>query len=97
MQLRNRQQADAVVAVIHEALAEHSGSLLVFLPGAAEIRRVENQLRGQVADDVLLTPLYGNLTADEQDRAISPTIDGTRKVVLATAIAEPNRTALALR
>ena len=92
VQLRNRQQTDAVVAVTHEALAEQSGSLLVFLPGAAEIRRVEKQLREQVADDVLLTPLYGNLKADEQDRAIAPTTDGTRKVVLATAIAETSLT-----
>ena len=60
-----------MVAVIYEALAEQNGSLLVFLPGAAEIRRVENQLRGHLSEDVLLTPLYGNLKAEEQDRAIS--------------------------
>ena len=92
VQLRNRQQTDAVVAVIYEALAEQSGSLLVFLPGTAEIRRVENQLRGHLSEDVLLTPLYGNLKAEEQDRAISPSADGTRKVVLATAIAETSLT-----
>ncbi|NLY12794.1 MAG: ATP-dependent helicase HrpB [Gammaproteobacteria bacterium] len=92
VQLRNRQQTDAVVAVIHEALAEQSGSLLVFLPGAGEIRRVENQLRTQVAENVLIAPLYGNLKAEEQDRAISPAAHGTRKVVLATAIAETSLT-----
>ena len=92
MQLRNGQQTDAVVAVIHEALAEQSGSLLVFLPGAGEIRRVENQLRTQVAENVLIAPLYGNLKAEEQDRAISPAAHGTRKVVLATAIAETSLT-----
>ena len=90
--LKNRSFIDPVVAVIHTALAEQSGSLLVFLPGAGEIRRVENLLRGQVADNVLLTPLYGNLKADEQDRAISPAPAGTRKVGLATAIAETSLT-----
>lgn len=88
----SRNPLDAVVAVIHEALAAQSGSLLVFLPGAGEIRRVENQLRGQLAGDVLLAPLYGNLKAEEQDRAIAPAAAGTRKVVLASAIAETSLT-----
>ena len=91
-QSHNRSIIDPIVAVIHEALAEQDGSLLVFLPGAGEIRRVENQLRGQVADNVLIAPLYGNLKADEQDRAIAPPTAGIRKVVLATAIAETSLT-----
>ena len=53
---------------------------------------MENQLRGQLADDIVLAPLYGNLKADEQDRAISPAPAGIRKVVLATAIAETSLT-----
>ena len=89
---KSRNPLDAVVAVIHEALAAQNGSLLVFLPGAGEIRRVENQLRGQLADDVLLAPLYGNLKTEEQDRAIAPAAAGTRKVVLASAIAETSLT-----
>lgn len=96
VQARNRhpKQAivDSVVAVIHEALENQEGSLLVFLPGAGEIRKVENRLRGQLGDDVLLAPLYGNLKSAEQDRAISPAEPGTRKVVLATAIAETSLT-----
>ncbi|HET8799805.1 MAG TPA: ATP-dependent helicase HrpB [Marinobacter sp.] len=83
---------DRVVTAVHEALSEQTGSLLVFLPGAGEIRRVAQQLRGQVADHVLLTPLFGNLTSGEQDRAIAPAPDGQRKVVLATAIAETSLT-----
>ena len=89
-QTHNRSIIDPIVAVIHEALAEQDGSLLVFLPGAGEIRRVENQLRGQVAENIVIAPLYGNLKADEQDRAISPATMGMRKVVLATAIDEPS-------
>ena len=91
-QTHNRSIVDPIVSVIHEALAQQEGSLLVFLPGAGEIRRVENQLRAQIADNVLIAPLYGNLKADEQDRAISPATAGTRKVVLATAIAETSLT-----
>ncbi|MDK9558392.1 ATP-dependent helicase HrpB [Marinobacter sp. M216] len=87
-QVRPTRTVDRVVAVVQEALAEQSGSVLVFLPGAGEIRRVEQQLRGRVADDVVLAPLYGNLKSEEQDRAISPAPEGERKVVLATAIAE---------
>ena len=83
---------DQVAAVIQEALREQTGSVLVFLPGAGEIRRVEQQLRGQVPDDVVLAPLYGNLRSEEQDRAIAPASGGQRKVVLATAIAETSLT-----
>lgn len=89
---QHRHHTDAVMAVIHEALAQQSGSLLVFLPGVAEIRRVERQLRGQLAEEVMVAPLYGNLQAAEQDRAIAPAAIGTRKVVLATAIAETSLT-----
>ena len=96
-QTHNRSIIDPIVAVIHEALAEQDGSLLVFLPGAGEIRRVENQLRGQVAENIVIAPLYGNLKADEQDRAISPATMGMRKVVLATAIAETSLTIESVR
>ena len=89
---RNARIADQVTAVIHEALRDQSGSLLVFLPGAGEIRRVEQQLRRQVAEQVVIAPLYGNLKSDEQDRAIAPAAAGQRKVVLATAIAETSLT-----
>jgi len=91
-QNRNRSIIEPIVSIIHEALTQQEGSLLVFLPGAGEIRRVENQLRGQVANHVLIAPLYGNLKADEQDRAISSPAAGMRKVVLATAIAETSLT-----
>ncbi|XKH02254.1 ATP-dependent helicase HrpB [Marinobacter nauticus] len=89
---RNARLPDQVVAVIHEALHEQTGSLLVFLPGAGEIRRVAQQLSGQLPDNTHLAPLYGNLKSDEQDRAIAPAPEGRRKVVLATAIAETSLT-----
>src|SRR5476651_1631660 len=84
-----RQVADAAV----RALRAETGSALVFLPGAAEIRRTEAQLKERVADrNVDIVTLYGALDAREQDRAISPAPAGRRKVVLATSIAETSLT-----
>lgn len=84
--------ADQVVTVIIEALAQQPGSILVFLPGAGEIHRVAQALAGQVPTNTVIAPLFGNLKAAEQDQAIAPAAEGTRKVVLATAIAETSLT-----
>ena len=84
-----RQVADAV----QRALRGDTGSLLVFLPGAAEIRRSETLLKERVEEtNVDIVALYGALDAREQDRAISPPPPGRRKVVLATSIAETSLT-----
>ena len=70
-----------------------TGSLLVFLPGAAEIRRTETLLKERIDDtNVDIVALFGALDAREQDRAISPAPAGRRKVVLATSIAETSLT-----
>src|ERR1035437_9350700 len=62
-----------IVDAAQRALRADAGSLLVFLPGAAEIRRTEIQLKERVADkNVDIVALYGALDAREQDRAISP-------------------------
>jgi ATP-dependent helicase HrpB len=79
-------------AVVRDLLATETGSLLVFLPGEGEIRRVAAALEENLPPDVLLAPLYGQLSADEQDRAISPAPSSRRKVVLATSIAETSLT-----
>ncbi|WP_428032684.1 ATP-dependent helicase HrpB [Ancylobacter sp.] len=79
--------------VIARALGSESGSILAFLPGAAEIRRTERFLREAVRDPAIdIAPLYGALPPAEQDRAISPAPPGRRKVVLATSIAETSLT-----
>jgi ATP-dependent helicase HrpB len=83
---------DAVTSVILSALASEDGSILAFLPGQAEIRRVAERLEGRVASDVMVTPLYGNLSQVEQDAAIRPAPAGKRKVVLSTSIAETSIT-----
>jgi ATP-dependent helicase HrpB len=88
----------AVAQTVRVALQEHSGSLLVFLPGESEIRRVERALRdGPLAAGVIVAPLYGRLTAHAQDSAIRPAPAGRRKVVLATAIAETSLTIEGIR
>lgn len=73
-------------------LRREAGSALVFLPGAAEIRRLTRALEGRLPEDVLLTPLYGDLAGAAQDAAIAPAPAGRRKLVLATAIAETSLT-----
>ncbi|MGI8527774.1 MAG: ATP-dependent helicase HrpB [Pseudolabrys sp.] len=84
-----RQVADAV----ERALRAETGSLLVFLPGAGEIRRADTMLRERVSDPAVdIVALYGALDAQMQDRAISPAPPGRRKVVLATSIAETSLT-----
>ena len=84
---------DQVAEAVLRGLRGEAGSLLVFLPGAGEIRRTETLLRERVDDTAVdIVPLYGALDRDVQDRAISPSPPGRRKVVLATSIAETSIT-----
>ncbi|MGY4628948.1 ATP-dependent helicase HrpB [Bradyrhizobium sp. USDA 4486] len=84
-----RQMADAIAS----ALRADSGSVLAFLPGAAEIRRTQNFLSERVQDaSIEIVPLFGALDAAVQDRAIAPAPKDMRKVVLATSIAETSLT-----
>ncbi|MEH6498393.1 MAG: ATP-dependent helicase HrpB [Pseudoalteromonas distincta] len=88
-----------VVQIILQALGEEAGSQLVFLPGIAEIRRVQTQLEAQLEgrSDVLVTPLHGELDLAAQRRAISPAAPGQRKIVLATSIAQTSLTIEGIR
>lgn len=89
---RNRIEDD-IITVIRRALGEDSGSLLVFLPGQGEIRRVETLLRELVDNTRIdIAPLYGALDRRMQDLAVSPAGPGRRKIVLATSIAETSLT-----
>ncbi len=84
---------DQMTAAIRKALASESGSILAFLPGQGEIRRVAERLAEQISDDkVIVAALFGAMDAAAQDRAISPAPEGQRKVVLATSIAETSLT-----
>lgn len=83
----------SVAAIIEEATQQDEGDILVFLPGAGEIKRTEKLLSGSAKlKDALVMPLYGNLPAREQDRAILPDPEGRRKIVLSTDIAETSLT-----
>jgi ATP-dependent helicase HrpB len=83
----------AVAAVVRRAVSGDDGDVLVFLPGAPEIRRVETLLtEGGLPPGTYIAPLFGDLPQDAQDRAIEPSRPGTRKVVLATSIAETSLT-----
>ena len=82
-----------VADTIRFALAEDVGGVLAFLPGAGEIRRCLSALeRSALGGNVRVLPLYGDLSVQLQDAAISPAPPGVRKVVLATSIAETSLT-----
>ncbi|MFW5904688.1 MAG: ATP-dependent helicase HrpB [bacterium] len=82
-----------VVRTVRRAMDEEEGDVLVFLPGAGEIRRTEEGLReGGLEGGVEILPLFGSLSRNRQDRAIAPSPPGRRKVVLATSIAETSLT-----
>jgi ATP-dependent helicase HrpB len=84
---------DEVTRVTLDALANESGSILVFLPGQGEIRRVAESLQARLKrPDVDIAPLYGALDSRAQDLAIAPAREGRRKIVLATSIAETSLT-----
>ena len=83
-----------VVQTVLQALSDEPGSLLVFLPGQAEIRRVHEQLAEALTGrtEIMLCPLHGELDLAAQRAAIEPAPAGRRKVVLATNIAETSLT-----
>ncbi|HEX9938334.1 MAG TPA: ATP-dependent helicase HrpB, partial [Longimicrobium sp.] len=78
---------------VRSALDAEDGDVLVFLPGAGEIRRVEEMLAADgIPSNTRVMPLFGNLPQPAQDEAIRPSPPGRRKVVLATSIAETSLT-----
>lgn len=81
----------AAAAAVRAALADDHGDVLVFLPGQGEIARTA-ALLDDAGPGVDVIPLYGAMPLDAQDRAIRPSPDGRRKVVLATSIAETSLT-----
>ncbi|ARM86428.1 ATP-dependent RNA helicase HrpB [Rhizobium sp. CIAT894] len=83
---------DAVTRAILDAHAAETGSILAFLPGQAEITRTVERLQGRFGAETLIAPLFGNLSQKDQDAAIRPVSKGSRKIVLATSIAETSIT-----
>jgi len=96
MHWRPRNKRDKLEPAVTQAVqwaleTEPEGDVLVFLPGMAEIRRTQEQLRG-LDPRIEVHPLHGSLPLDEQDRAVAPAPMGMRKVVLSTDIAESSLT-----
>jgi ATP-dependent helicase HrpB len=83
--------------IVRRALGEELGDVLVFLPGAREIRRVQSQLQSGLPPATQVLPLFGELRPEEQDAALAPAAAGVRKVVLATNIAETSLTIQGIR
>jgi ATP-dependent helicase HrpB len=88
---------EQVASVVLEALRADPGSVLVFLPGQAEISRTAERLAGRLPANTDLAPLYGQLSPAEQDKAVQPAHAGRRKIVLATSIAETSLTIEGIR
>jgi ATP-dependent helicase HrpB len=89
----NQRVEDQMADAVMRALRGESGSILAFLPGQGEIRRVEERLAERISDPaIVLAPLYGAMDMKAQDLALAPAPKGQRKVVLATSIAETSIT-----
>ena len=88
--------APKMANVIRSLMEKESGSLLAFLPGVSAIKQVETQLEN-LATDIDVCPLYGQLNFYQQQKAIAPSEKGRRKVVLATNIAETSLTIEGIR
>jgi ATP-dependent helicase HrpB len=86
-----------VVSTVLHALNSEYGSILLFLPGVGEIKRVQSKLEEKLSPEILIQPLYGALPVVEQEKAIEPVEKGFRKVVLATSIAESSITIKGIR
>jgi ATP-dependent helicase HrpB len=83
--------AEVVPAQVRQALGAHAGDVLVFLPGVADLQRVEKKLAG-LGPEVDLHLLHGELPLEVQNAALRPAVAGRRKVILATSIAETSLT-----
>jgi ATP-dependent helicase HrpB len=88
----NKRIEDQIVTAIRTAHHADTGSMLVFLPGASEIRRVERMLQETPLPNTIIAPLFGAMDQQAQDYAIQPPAPNIRKIVLATSIAESSLT-----
>jgi ATP-dependent helicase HrpB len=88
---KNDRLSIATARIIKKALSEQQGDVLVFLPGAGEIKSVTNLLEAEIIS-AQVVPLYGDLPFKKQQEAILPHPQGLRKVVLATSLAETSLT-----
>ncbi len=91
-QPKKKELPSFIHTLLQKILGEEGGNILVFLPGVGEIKKVESKLKETNTKDVFVSVLYGNLSKEEQDRAIKAPEKGTRKIVLSTNIAQTSLT-----
>jgi len=91
--INQRHLTASVVQKTLEAVNTHEGNILIFLPGVKEIKLIEHELLNSLSGkQILISPLYGELSKQQQDQAICTPPHGQRKIVLATNIAETSLT-----
>lgn len=92
----NQQLIKSLVSTVKQVINNHKTSCLIFLPGVKEINQLSSAIKQYLdtesIDNILLAPLHGSLNKQQQDQAISPPPGNTRKIVLATNIAETSLT-----
>lgn len=82
---------ETVTRALREDTERYPGDILVFLPGMSEIRRVHSELQNSIPQSTLILPLHGDLSREDQDRAVNP-IPGRKKIILSTNVAETSLT-----
>ena len=82
---------ETTAAGVLTALDETPGDILVFLPGAREIRDTQRRLESRVRN-VAVYSLFGDMASADQDAALAPDAQGRRKIILATNIAQTSLT-----
>ena len=87
---------DAAVRATEQIMAESSaGDVLIFMPGERDIRETSDLLEGRFGREAEIIPLFGMLSAGEQQRVFAPC--DRRKIVVATNIAETSLTIPGIR
>lgn len=90
---RGEEVLSAAARAVQEAVSQTNGGILAFLPGMREIIRLADRLKGAgYGENLMIQPLHGGLSWEMQKRAVAPAPAGSRKVVLATSIAETSLT-----
>ncbi|WP_297486086.1 ATP-dependent helicase HrpB [uncultured Photobacterium sp.] len=93
-----RDVIEQMAIAINQLLVQETGSILAFLPGVGEIKRLAQALAARLSNNnINICPLYGQLPIEQQQQAINPAPVGQRKVVLATNIAETSLTIEGIR
>lgn len=88
----NRAMAHACARKAIEVHAKHEGDFLLFMPGTAEIFAATEFIEDRNLKNTIVLPLYGELTAQEQDLVLAPPKPGQRRIIVATPIAESSLT-----